>query len=253
MQPIDAGIGEREHRVQRVFPIGGCLGRPLDLDVPSVVDAHDVHVDLGRRVFLVVEVEHRAPIDDPDRNRSQHPREHRRAHDLGLAQLRERQRQRDVGARDARGARAAVGGEDVAVDPERARAQGGAIDDASERAADQPLDLHRAPRRPPLRNLARGPLAARGGEHRVLPRHPTFPPVLEMRRDAILDRHRAQNPRVPHLDQRRAQRVAQPVRGDQRWAQCVVGASVVAWHRHSVAFLGTASVRSAGSGRLRLR
>ncbi len=115
--------------------------------------------------------------------------------------------------------RAAVGGEHVAIDPERARSQRVAVHDAPQRAADQPLDLHRAPGRTALRDLAGGPLAARGREHRVLARHPAFAFVLEMRRHAIFDRHRAQHAGVAHRDQHGAGRVGQPVRDDRRRAQ----------------------------------
>ena len=58
---------------------------------------------------------------------------------------RARQRERDVAAGDRRAARAAVGLEHVAVDVDRALAERLEVDDAAQRAADQPLDLDRAP------------------------------------------------------------------------------------------------------------
>ena len=52
--------------------------------------------------------------------------------------------ERDVAAGDRRAARAAVGLQHVAVDVDRALAERLEVDDAAQRAADQPLDLDRA-------------------------------------------------------------------------------------------------------------
>ena len=44
------------------------LGRRLHLDEPAVARHHDVHVDVGRRVLGVLEVEPRLAVDDADRD-----------------------------------------------------------------------------------------------------------------------------------------------------------------------------------------
>ena len=60
----------------------------------------------------------------------------------------------DVRAADRRAARAAVGLEDVAVEPERPLAERLEVGDGAHRAADQPLDLDRAPLLLAARRLA---------------------------------------------------------------------------------------------------
>ncbi len=62
----------------------------------------------------------------------------------GSAILRSAERERDPGASDRGGARAAVGPDDVAVDGDHAFAELGHVDGRAQRASDQPLDLVRA-------------------------------------------------------------------------------------------------------------
>ena len=74
----------------------------------------------------------------------------------------------DVAAADRRAARAAVGLQHVAVDPDGTLAERLQVDDRAQRAPDQPLDLDRAAVGPPARGVALFALAGRGGEHPVL-------------------------------------------------------------------------------------
>src|SRR5690606_41697700 len=80
----------------------------------------------------------------------------RRSSDLlGLPHLLERQHERDEGAGDGRGARAAIGLDDVAVEPDGALAELLEPHDGAERPADEPLDLLRPPADLPDRKSTR--------------------------------------------------------------------------------------------------
>ena len=144
-QLLDADGGQVEQHVELAALKRVSFGSPLHLDEAFGVVHHDVHVGLGLGVLGVVEIEHRLPAEDADRNRGDLP-VHGIAGDLaGLDELRGGERQRDVAARDRGRTRAAVGLQDVAVDRDRVLAEGGAVDDRAQAAADEALDLERAP------------------------------------------------------------------------------------------------------------
>ncbi len=90
MQPVDAAIGQGQHRVQPVLVKRRRLGGPLDFDVAAVVDAHDVHVHFGGRVLVVVEVQHRRGLRTmPTEIAASIPVRIGALQDAGLAELRE--------------------------------------------------------------------------------------------------------------------------------------------------------------------
>src|SRR5207344_876072 len=103
--------------------------------------------------------------------------------------------ERDPGARDRGGARAAVRLEHVAVEPERPLAEVLQVVAAADRPADEPLDLDRAALLAPGARLAAHPLAGGRGEHPVFGRQPALALALEPARDPVLDRGRAQHAR----------------------------------------------------------
>ena len=92
---------------------------------------------------------------------------------------------RDVGAADRRAARATVGLQDVAVEPDGPLAERLEVDDAAQRAADQPLDLDRAAALLAARRLALGALAGRRRQERVLGRHPAAAGPVEPARNTV--------------------------------------------------------------------
>src|SRR5262249_44696650 len=94
------------------------LGRRLYLDQSAVAGHDPVQVDVGSRVLRVVEIEQRLAADDADRDRR-----HRVAERLAEPEAVERAPGGHVGAGDRGAARAAVGLQDVAVEPERALAE----------------------------------------------------------------------------------------------------------------------------------
>src|SRR5207342_2068846 len=110
----------------------------------------------------------------------------------------------DVATGDRRRPGPAVGLDHVAVDRDRPLAELAEIDDAPERPADEPLDLVGPAADPALGRLALAPLGRRPREHRVLGGDPAGPLAPEVRRDAVLDRRRAQDVGVADPDPARA-------------------------------------------------
>ena len=132
----------------------------------------------------------------------------------------EREHQRDERAGDRRRARAAVGLNDVAVDPHRALAELLEPHHGAHRSADQPLNLHRPAADLARRRLARG---ARGGgarQHAVFGGDPALAGAAQERRHAILDAGRADHAGVADLDEHRAFGVQQKV-GRDDWSDAV--------------------------------
>ena len=118
----------------------------------------------------------------------------------------QRDRQRDVAAGDRRAARAAVGGEHVAVDPHRPLAELLEVDRLAQRAADEPLDLDRAPVGPALGGVALLALPGARGEHPVLGGDPAGAAALHPARDRVLDGGGADHARPALRDERAAGR-----------------------------------------------
>ena len=116
----DAFVRKAEQRVQRVAIEGLPFRGALHLDEAPVARLHDVHVHFGARVVLVGQVEQRLAVDDADADGGDRVGQRNRADDVARAQRLERERQRDERAGDRRRARAAVGLDHVAVDPDRA-------------------------------------------------------------------------------------------------------------------------------------
>src|SRR5687768_8727500 len=119
---------------------------------------------------------------------------------------------RDVRAGDRRAARAAVGLEHVAVEPECPLPERLEVADAPKRAADQALDLHRAAVRAPTGDAALSSFAGRRGKHRVLGGHPPLPLAAEPAWDRLLDRGRAEGVRAPLRVERGSGRLIADVR-----------------------------------------
>src|SRR5581483_9574869 len=109
----------------------------------------------------------------------------------------ERAGEGDVRAADRRAAGAAVGLQHVAVEMDGALAERLEVDHTADGAADQPLDLDRAPALATARGLALGALAGRGREQRVLRRDPAAPAAVEPARDVLDDARGAEDARAP--------------------------------------------------------
>ena len=225
---LDAAGGERQQLVEMGARERRALGSRLHLDQAAVAGHHDVGVDLGNRVLGVVEIEKRPPVDHPAGDRRDRAGQ-RGARERPVGdQPRTGQRQRDVGSRDRRAARAAVCLEHVAVEVDRAFAQRLEVDHAAQRAPDQALDLHGAPILAAPRGVALLAVARRGREHPVLGGHPPAAVSGHPARHALLRRRGADHARLPDRDQRRAGRRAHEARLDLRRAKLVESARVAA-------------------------
>src|SRR2546423_5627324 len=246
--PRDAGLREVEHLVERGPRERRPLRRRLHLDEVTFAGDDDVHVHLGARVLGVVEVEERLALDDADRDRG-----HGGGKGAAQAEAVERPVRGDVRAGDRGAARAAVGLEDVAVDPERALAERLEIDHRPQRTADQPLDRARAPALLAARGLAFRAVTRRGRQERVLRGEPAAPLPVEPARDAVLNRRRAEHFRLALREEHRAVRLLEEVRPQVERPQLVgpppVGAAHAAAARSSSRL--TRSTSAIGSWRKR--
>src|SRR5436190_390658 len=155
-----------------------------------------------------------AAADDPERDRPD-----RVDQDAPEPRTVERACRRDVGARDRRAPRPAVGLEDVAVEPEGPFPERLHVCHGAERAPDQPLDLDGAAFLLPGAGLTSRALAGRRGQHRVLGREPAAPGVAQPARDALVERGGTENPGLPLRPEHRAHRLLEGVDHDLDRAQ----------------------------------
>ena len=125
-----------------------------------------------------------------------------------------------------RRARAAVGLNDVAIDPDRALAEPLELHHRAERSADEPLNFLRAAADLALRRFARRPRRGRARQHAVFGRHPALARVAQKWRNAILDRRGADHFRAARLDQHGSFRVQEILRMNVCRTKLVVRAIV---------------------------
>ncbi len=201
--------GHRHQRGELLFAEGPALGGALHLDEAAAAGLDDVHVDVGGRVLLVVEVEQDRLAHLADRDGGHVVGDRQLGGGARAALLAQALDERDEGAGDRGAARAAVGLQHVAVDPDRALAERLHVDHRAQRAADQALDLVGAARRAALRDLARHARVGGARQHPVLRGHPALALALEERRHLVLEAHGADDAGVAELDEARALGVLQ--------------------------------------------
>src|SRR5436190_7664756 len=245
---LDPSGSELEQLVELLACERRPLRRRLHLDQLGGIRHHDVHVHLGLRVLGVVEIEERLALDNPHGDRGD-----RAAQRAAETEALERTTCGDVRARDRSAARAAVRLKDVAVDPERPLAEGLEVGHRPQRAADQPLDLDRAPTLLPARRLALRAVARRRRQQRVLRRQPTAPLAVEPARDALLHRRGAEHLRLPLRQQDRAVRLLEEVRLQIEPAQLVRTASVGAHQTAAAASSASSTCSTSAIGSCRNR
>ena len=166
-------IGEIEQSVELSAIERAVLAGALHLDEPPFAAHHDIHVDVGAHVFLVVEIEPRLAIDDADAHRRDAAlhRRSRRASPVDTSQSNASTTATHAPVIDAvRVPPSAT--EHVAIELDRELAELEVIEHRANAAADQPLNLLRAPAE--LRALARRARPRRARQHRVLGGHPAF-------------------------------------------------------------------------------
>ena len=129
------------------------------------------------------------------------------------------------------------------------------VDDATERAPDQALDLVRSAAERPLTDSRSDRSAVARGQHRVLGGHPARALAAEVRRHAVADRRGAQDLGVAGADAARALRPLQDAEGHRDRPQVAGSAAVRPDRRRSIAdahrspSLPTATGRSAAAAR----
>ncbi len=171
----DALEREVDHAVELRSRQCLALGRALELDDAAAPRGDDVEIDARHAVLGVAEIQRELAVNVTDAH-GRHAVAKRRLFELaGAPELVERERERNEARRDRRGARPAVGFENVAIDDDTAFAELFEIERGAESAADQALDLTRATPERPFAPVARlPPLRVRAWVHLVFGGHPAL-------------------------------------------------------------------------------
>src|SRR5215211_280690 len=218
---VDPGSGQVEQLVEPLPRKRLPLRRRLHLDQLAAAGRDDVDVDVGGRVLRVVEIEQRLAVHDSCGDGGDGTGERLREPEPVEPQL-----GRDINAGDRGRPCAAVGLQDVAVEPERALAERVEVGDGANGAADQSLDLDRPALLAPRTRLALRPLAGRRRQERVLRGQPPSSLAVQPPWDAVLDARRAEDARLPARDQHRPVRLLEETRNDFERTQLVRQAAV---------------------------
>src|SRR5512133_994712 len=244
LQPQDALDGDAQHPVEGLAPERPPLRRALDLDELAVAGGDHVHVHVGGRVLVVVEVEPHLAVEDADGHR-RHVALDGLARELLLRpQPADREREGDPSAGDGRRARAAVRLDDVAVDRDGPRPERAQVPRGAERAPDEPLDLEGPPALVAAGRLARHALVRGARQHPVLGRDPPRAGAEHVRRHLLLDRRGAEHVGVAEAGEARALRVLRHAGLEEDRAELAVAAAVLS---HA----GADSTREPAAPRLR--
>src|SRR3954452_12494651 len=223
--PRDALFREVDELVENRARERVLLGGRLYFDQAAVPGHDDVHVGVGIRVLGVVEVEQRHAFDDADGDGGNGiDKGFREAEAIECATC------GDVCAADRSATGAAVGLQDIAVEPERPLSQRAEVDDAAHRPPDEPLDLDRSALLLAAGRLALDSVACRRRQERVLRRHPAAALVPQPARDFLLHHRRAEHLRLPLRDEGRTVRVLEIVRLDRQRANLVGPAATLSRH-----------------------
>ena len=140
--------------------------------------------------------------------------------------------QRDPGGRDRRGAGAAVGLDDVAVDGDLAFTQCRQVDDRAQAASDQALDLDRAAALLAGGGFASRALQRRARQHAVFGRHPAARLALQPRRQPLFQRGGHQHMGIAEFHETGALGIFHHA-ALQRYGTQLVGGSAARPHAHS--------------------
>src|SRR5437763_6811609 len=244
----DARRRQLEQFVERLTRERVALGSRLHPDEPSVAGHHNVHVGVRARVLGVVEVEQRDALHHADRDSGDRVAERARE----AAPL-EGAHRRDVRATDRRAPRAAVGLDDIAVQPQRPLAERLEVDHRPNRAPDQPLDLDRPSLLLPAGGLSLHALARRRRQKRVLGGDPALSLAPQPARSVLVDHRRAEHFRPPLRDDDGAVWVLEVVRLERDRAQLVGLPAVSSVHAAASSSVATVTCSTSRTGSWRKR
>src|SRR3984957_3383178 len=146
----------------------------LYFDEGAAVIHDDVHIGLGLRVFGVVEIERTGACDDADRYGGHLSVQGTRGDGTPAHESLARLRQRHVGARDRRGARAAIRLQHIAIERNGSFTERLQIHNRAQRASDEALNLLSPAALLAARRLARTSRMSGARQHAVFSRYPAL-------------------------------------------------------------------------------
>ena len=233
---MSAELGEREQLVELATRERHPLGRALHLDEPGLAAGDgaqhdDVHVDLGRAVLDVGQVEHRRAADDADADRRA-VRVQRVGRQLAAActsresaSWRARKPPQMLAVRVPPSACSTSQSTTTWRSPSTRHVARG-----TQAAGDEPLDLDGAPALLALGRLAVDALGRRARQHRVLGRDPALAAPAHPARHVLVDRRGAQHARLAERHEARAGGHLGEVALERHGSQRVGGAAIGTGH-----------------------
>ena len=226
----NALVAQIEQGIEALAVEGSLLASALELNHLAGVGSDEIHVDLGVAVLGIIQVEQGVAVDNAHRDGSNLARE-RDALDLaGLDPHSKGVVQRHPGTGNARRTRAAIRLDHIAVDGNGVLAERLHVDDGTQAAADEALDLHGAALT--LGVLALATLTGRCRQHGILCGYPTGLGALAPARHALLDGGGTKHARVAELSQARAVGMFHNTTGELDGAQLIGGTAVGAVDLH---------------------
>ena len=234
-QGADPMFGQSEQLVELSPFERAVLSRALNLDEAASVHHDHVHVRLRTRVLCVVEIKDAASTVDA------HGYRRHESDEGGWRDLRQGVGERDAGTCDGRGAGAAIGLQDIAVDLHGAFAETLGVDGGPERTTNQSLDLNASAALFAARCFTVRARVGGCGKHAVFRGHPTPAPPAQERRNPGFDTRGANHLRVAELDKDRARGMLREIPAENHRSELVrrtttravyihgVGASWVPW------------------------
>ncbi len=205
---------------------GLAFGGGLHFDEAATAGHDHVHIDFGAGIFLIAEIQHGVAENDAYAGGGDGIGEGDRAQDSRGDHALEGQRERDVGSGDGGGARAAIGLNDVAIEPDGALAELLLVGYGAKRAADEAGNFESAAGLAATRGFASGALLGGPRQHAVLGRDPALTGAFQKRRHAVVERGGADDAGLTDLDQDAAFGDRHKIRRHLYRAQLVPGASV---------------------------
>jgi hypothetical protein len=170
---LDALLGEGDQALELFVSVGGLFAGTLDFDEFTLAGHDDVEVDLGVLVFDVGQVEEFAAVEESDADGGDTVDERVFGDASGIKEGLNGKTGGEVGAGDGRSAGAAVGLEDVAVDPKGVFAELAEVEHGAQGTTDEALDFDGAAIEFAARDVALFALVRAVREEGVFGREPT--------------------------------------------------------------------------------